>query len=167
MRITTSARKTFEASSATNMATRESLKKLPKPALQKLCIDLSIEFSGCNKEELIGKILTCSIPVENITPVLRQDSVNEELLPTENLPPFNKVRYSSANVDELPCPSFLQIYNFMIVRKRGDHDGGDTSVSNFKGMDRAVRHFEAGDIQDVKLSRVSKRTSFTSKCRLS
>ncbi|OWF47514.1 hypothetical protein KP79_PYT07581 [Mizuhopecten yessoensis] len=48
----------------------------------------------------------------------------------------------------------------MVERSRKSvHDNveaGDegVSVKNFKGMDRAVRHFNAGDIQDMKISRI-------------
>ncbi|KAK3085739.1 hypothetical protein FSP39_008016 [Pinctada imbricata] len=67
------------------------------------------------------------------------------------LPPFHKVDYVSVPIQDLPKPSFSSSYNYTIVRSREN----DTGVQNFKGLDRAVQHFDAGDIQDISLSQVS------------
>ncbi|XP_021372999.1 uncharacterized protein LOC110463011 [Mizuhopecten yessoensis] len=159
--------KSSVASYATIMATRESLKKLSKSSIQKLYEEVGIDSKGKRKEDLIGQVITSSVPIDIITPVIRQETNVTALFPsvsvlegTENLPPFNRVRYSVVSVTELPCPSFLAIYNFMVERSRKSvHDNveaGDVGVSvkNFKGMDRAVRHFDAGDIQDMTISRI-------------
>ncbi|OWF35013.1 hypothetical protein KP79_PYT22216 [Mizuhopecten yessoensis] len=48
----------------------------------------------------------------------------------------------------------------MVERSRKSvHDNAaagdeEVSVKNFKGMDTAVRQFDAGDIQDMKISRI-------------
>ncbi|XP_021359517.1 uncharacterized protein LOC110454371 [Mizuhopecten yessoensis] len=155
------------------MATRESLKKLSKSSIQKLCEEVGIDSKGKRKEHLIGQVITSSVPTDIITPVIRQETDVIALFPsvsllegTENLPPFNRVRYSVVSVSELPCPSFLAIYNFMVERSRKSvHDNveaGDegVSVKNFKGMDRAVRHFDAGDIQDMQISRIGDKVVY-------
>lgn len=40
----------------------------------------------------------------------------------------------------------------MVARTRTPCD--DRGVQHFKGMDRAVRHFEAGDVQDIQIPQV-------------
>lgn len=59
-----------------------------------------------------------------------------------NLPPVQSTAYSLVTPTSLPKISFQQIYHMMILR----HTEEGKEVRNFKGLDRAVKHFEAGDI---------------------
>lgn len=68
------------------------------------------------------------------------------------LPPFDKCNYTSVPYSQLPSPTFLAIYNLIVARSCASRP--DRGVQNLKGMDRAVRHFEAGDVQDIQISQV-------------
>ncbi|OWF53050.1 hypothetical protein KP79_PYT08153 [Mizuhopecten yessoensis] len=110
---------------ATSMSTRESLKKLSKSSIQKLCEEVGIDSKRKRKEDLSGQVITSSVPIDIITSVIRKETDLTALFPsvsvldgTENLPPFNRVRYSEVPVTELPCSSFLAIYNFMVETSR-------------------------------------------------
>ena len=144
------------------MASRENLKKLSKTILQKMCIDSGIDSKGKKKEDLISLLFTSGIPQEKLTPVIdiSQCSSASGLIPFVNkddadshmLPPFDKCIYTVVPYPNLPCPSFLSIYNYMISRSRDSCP--ERGVQNFKGMDRAVHHFEAGDVQNIQVSQV-------------
>lgn len=68
----------------------------------------------------------------------------------ENLPPVQSAAYSLVTPTSLPKISFQQIYHMMILR----HTEEGKEVKNFKGLDRAVKHFEAGDISQIMTSHV-------------
>ncbi|KAK3107059.1 hypothetical protein FSP39_006038 [Pinctada imbricata] len=98
-----------------------------------------------------------TLPPDQITPVLEQSSNLTGLMPQIHpesplLPPFDKCNYSSIPYTELPTPSFVGIYHFMISRARESCQ--DRGVNNFKGMDRAVSHFESGDVQDIQVAMI-------------
>ena len=143
---------------STTMATGESLKKLNVATLKSLCADLQLSYDRkIKKEELVSLLLNHQVPVDVLTPVLSRASCLEGATPTvtevdvNDLPPFNKILYAHVSVDELPSPSFVSIYIFMIERSR---QSSEDRVQNFKGLDRAVRHFDAGDVQDIQLAKV-------------
>lgn len=148
------------------MSSRDNLKKLNKTALQKICIDMGFDVKKKRKEELIDFLFTSGVQSQHITPVIDQDCHHTGAWPrlddqvhVDNtiLPPFNKCNYTIVPYKELPSPSFVSIYNFMITRARASC--ADRGVQNFKGMDRAVRHFEAGDVQDIRIAQVYKTYS--------
>ncbi|XP_062570588.1 uncharacterized protein LOC134232607 [Saccostrea cucullata] len=144
------------------MASRDNLKKVNKTALQKMCKDIGFDVKGKKKEELVDFLFTNGVPVQHITPVVDQNSNLTGLFPTLDdqvqvcnsiLPPFNQSIYTTVPYAQLPCPSFAYIYNFMVTRARASC--ADRGVQNFKGMDRAVKHFEAGDVHDIQISQVN------------
>lgn len=152
------------------MATRESLKKLSIDTLRKLAEELEIDTKKVKKADLIGILLMHNVEEVNLTPV-RAASEAVDIVQTasrssgnENLPPFLSVHYlplPPTFFETTPKPSFSNIYNFMILRSRDD--GG--SVQNFKGLDKSMKHFDAGDIQEICFSRV--RTSYEPKNEIS
>ncbi|KAJ8320241.1 hypothetical protein KUTeg_001828 [Tegillarca granosa] len=50
---------------------------------------------------------------------------------------------------------FSMIYEFIVARATAS--GG--IVENFKGLDRAVKHFDAGDVQDILIEKCYYKTS--------
>ena len=77
--------------------------------------------------------------------VAEQVGIVPEVPGHENRLPFQQASYSSATPTSLPKISFKQIYHHMIFRKTTD----GRPVNNFKGLDRAVKHFEAGDVSQI------------------
>ncbi|XP_063435704.1 uncharacterized protein LOC134716625 [Mytilus trossulus] len=147
------------------MATRENLKKLSIDNLRKLATDLNINTTKVKKDDLVGSLLVHNVAETSLTPV-RAVSEATNIGPgasgKENLPPFLSVHYSPlppSFFDSTPKPSFATIYNFLILRSRDD--GGN--VKNFKGLDRSVKHFDAGDIHEICFSRIDEVT-FYLKC---
>ena len=82
--------------------------------------------------------------------VAEQVSIVPEVPGHENLPPFQQASYSAATPTSLPKISFQQIYHHMILRKTTD----GRPINNFKGLDRAVKHFEAGDVSQITTAQV-------------
>ncbi|KAJ8316469.1 hypothetical protein KUTeg_006483, partial [Tegillarca granosa] len=75
----------------------------------------------------------------------------------ENAPPYNCPVYISIPHPGLDIEnvSFDMIYQFMIDRKRQTADTGNVSVNSFKALDRAVSHFQAGDVSEVMAAEVT------------
>lgn len=103
------------------------------------------------REELVDLFFTSGILTQNITLII----VLTGLFPTvdmqgHQLPLFMKCTYVTVTNTQLPSRRFFGIPQFY----------GCTNLSlvwwqrstNFKGIDRAVRHFEAGDMQDIHIS---------------
>ena len=82
--------------------------------------------------------------------VAEQVSIVPEVPGHENLPPFQQASYSAAPPTSLPKISFQQIYHHMILRKTTD----GRPINNLKGLDRAVKHFEAGDVSQITTAQV-------------
>ncbi|XP_048739740.2 uncharacterized protein LOC125654037 [Ostrea edulis] len=138
------------------MATRGHLKKLRVGALKELAKDLSINITKKGKDELIREILDAQVPVSSLTPVVFR-SQNETIFPEakENLPPFNSVSYQKSLPMGLKI-SFSTIYEFMISRRT---ESGN-NINNFNGMDRAVKHYDAGDVREVSSAQVDDSTVY-------
>ncbi|XP_069125296.1 uncharacterized protein [Argopecten irradians] len=139
------------------MASREYLKKINKTTLQQMCSSKGFDFKKKTKDALVDFLFTSGVSEKNITPVVDQNTSLTGLHPRldgrPTLPPFHRCAYHSMPYLELPSPSFEAIYTFMISRSRASCP--DRGVQNFKGMDKAVRHFEAGDVQDIQVSKIS------------
>lgn len=82
------------------------------------------------------------------------DGIIPDIPGHENLPPLQLASYSAIPPNSLPKISFQQIYHHMILRRTVD----GKEVNNYKGLDRAVKHFEAGDISQIVAAQVSKYT---------
>ena len=142
------------------MANRDNLNKLNVSILKSIATEHGVDVNKKKKSDLIADILTCQAPVSALTPVVHRTSEVEAITPAftsnieENLPPFNKVSYLN-DAYSTPIINFSQIYDFMVSRKR---DSGET-VSNFKGLDRAVKHFSAGDVHIIGIAKVPYATS--------
>lgn len=80
------------------------------------------------------------------------DGIIPDIPGHENLPPLQLASYSAIPPNSLPKISFQQIYHHMILRRTVD----GKEVNNYKGLDRAVKHFEAGDISQIVAAQVSK-----------
>lgn len=80
------------------------------------------------------------------------DGIIPDIPGHENLPPLQLASYSAIPPNSLPKISFQQIYHHMILRRTVD----GKEVHNYKGLDRAVKHFEAGDISQIVAAQVSK-----------
>ncbi|XP_061190857.1 uncharacterized protein LOC133198978 [Saccostrea echinata] len=141
------------------MATRENLKKTNVSVLRSIAADLGIN-SKRKKDDLICDILSSQTPAALITPVVQLSSC---INPTdvqfkENLPPFNAVHYQSISEDlKPPSISFSMVYEFMITRRRQE---GDQCIQNFKGLDKSVKHFDAGDVQNMCIARIDESTVY-------
>ncbi|XP_061195755.1 uncharacterized protein LOC133203981 [Saccostrea echinata] len=68
----------------------------------------------------------------------------------ENLPPLQLASYITVTPTFMPQISFQQIYQHMILRKTTD----GKEVNNHRGLDRAIKHFEAGDISQVMIAQI-------------
>lgn len=141
----------------TSMATREHLKKTNISILKKIATDLGIDIKKKKKDDLICDIIVNSTSIDSLCPIVEVFSPIDPLLTQfkENLPPFNKATYQllgpSNNVHP-PTLSFSSLYEFMISRTRQ----GGQSVQNFKGLDKSLKHFDAGDIQELSIANVSR-----------
>ena len=140
----------------TSMATREGLKKTNISVLRALATDLGIDAKKKKKDDLICDIITSQTPTDCLTPVVNianPDTTDPiDLQFKENLPPFNVPHYCLFK--EFPNPpliTFTDVYDFMVIRRRT----GGQSAQNFKGLDKSVKHFDAGDIQEICMARVS------------
>ncbi|XP_062580356.1 uncharacterized protein LOC134242280 [Saccostrea cucullata] len=151
------------------MSKRENLNKLRVNSLKEIAHDQGIEIKKKKKEDLIREILTSQVPLIDLTPVTKSKEVLAECISpatgeNENLPPYNAVHYKIQDQSQIPTISFSDIYNFMILRPKST--GG--SVNNFKGLDRAVKHFEAGHVQDISVSEINTNIIYISaKCQAS
>ncbi|XP_062605831.1 uncharacterized protein LOC134267637 [Saccostrea cucullata] len=137
----------------TSMSKRESLNKLKVNVLRKLAEEHGINVTKKKKEEIIQDLLICQTSPSVLTPIVLQDSAGASLIvpSQDSLPPFNAVIYESPDHSYIPTISFTDIYNFIIERPT---PCGST-VKNFKGLDRSVKHFEAGDVQDIRVSQIN------------
>ncbi|OWF37014.1 hypothetical protein KP79_PYT02423 [Mizuhopecten yessoensis] len=133
------------------MANRDNLNKLGVDALKLLASENNIATEKKKKSELVSQLLDAQAPVSALTPVLSQVSGVLAVSPNikENLPPFNQVTYGS-DLTQLPTIKFNDIYEFMILHPT---DSG-SSVKNFRGLDRATKHYDAGDVQEVSIVQV-------------
>ena len=89
-----------------------------------------------------------NLSVKNISikyQVAEQVGIVPEVSGHENLLPFQQASYSAATPTSLPKISFQQIYHHMILRKTTNW----RQLNNFEGLDRAVKHFEAGDVSQI------------------
>ena len=122
------------------METRQSLRKLNVQYLRQLAKEKGIDPKQ-NKEELITHLLGVLI-----------ESPGNDCIPA-NFPAFNSVSlsYNTPLTSDIPCLSFSSIYDFMITKQRED---GECGRHNFKGLDKSVAHYDAGDIQDVFVAKV-------------
>ena len=106
---------------------------------------------------------------QNVNPIDVKALPHEGLIPSISngtvLPPFHQVLYLPITqaISSIPLPdlSFSSIYSHLILRKTAS----GKSINNHKGMDKALKHFEAGDISKIELSKVY-RTSFNYKLKL-
>uniref|UniRef100_A0A8W8LEU1 SWIM-type domain-containing protein n=1 Tax=Magallana gigas TaxID=29159 RepID=A0A8W8LEU1_MAGGI len=143
------------------MATREHLKKTNISILKKIATDLGIDIKKKKKDDLICDILVNSTSIDSLCPIVEVFSPIDPILTQfkENLPPFNKATYQllgpSNNVHP-PTLSFSSLYEFMISRTRQ----GGQSVQNFKGLDKSLKHFDAGDIQELSIANIDSTTVY-------
>ena len=142
------------------MTNRDNLNRLNVSILKSIATEHGVDVNKKKKADIIADILTCQAPVSALTPVVHRTSEIEAITPAsttgnieENLPPFNKVSYLN-DAYSTHVINFSQIYDFMVSRKR---DSGE-SVSNFKGLDRAVKHFSA-DVHIIGIAKVPYATS--------
>ena len=142
------------------MTNRDNLNKLNVNILKSIASEHGVYVEKKKKADLIADILTCQAPVSALTPVVHRTSEIEAIIPIlsgeskEYLPPFNKVTYCK-DAFTFPNINFSQIYDFMVSRKR---ERGD-AVNNFKGLDRAVKHYSAGDISIIGTAKVVSQNS--------
>lgn len=134
------------------MTKRENLNKLKVNDLRNLAVDVGIDVKRKKKEEIIQELLLSQTETSILTPIVEKDALESPLVGSfqDSLPPFNVVAYESPGYSSIPTITFSDIYSYMI--ERPTTYGG--TASNFKGLDRSVKHFEAGDVQDIKVSKV-------------
>uniref|UniRef100_A0A8W8MTH7 SWIM-type domain-containing protein n=1 Tax=Magallana gigas TaxID=29159 RepID=A0A8W8MTH7_MAGGI len=68
-----------------------------------------------------------------------------------SLPPFHAVTYDCLDQSHIPTLTFSDIYSFIIERPTSH----GIAVKNFKGFNKSIKHFEAGDVQDIRVSEVN------------
>ncbi|XP_069128809.1 uncharacterized protein [Argopecten irradians] len=133
--------------SVKNMATRESLNRVPFSHLKSIAVEKNIDVKKKKKEGIINSILETQAPEEALTPTCSTSSNQLK----ENLPPFNAPCYVKTQPRQIKI-TFASIYSFMIVRTCCDKD---TSVNNYKGLDRAMQHYDANDLKDICFSEIN------------
>ncbi|XP_069106762.1 uncharacterized protein [Argopecten irradians] len=126
------------------MATRESLNRVPFSHLKIIAVEKNKDVKKKRKEDIINSILETQAPEEALTPTCSTSSNQLK----KNLPPFNSPCYVKTQPRQIKI-TFASIYSFMIVRKCCDKD---TSVNNYKGLDRAMQHYDANDLKDICLT---------------
>lgn len=133
------------------MAERESLKKLKISSLRNLHTEHGIHICK-KKKDLIQELLLCQTPTSVLTSIIQQSSAEVSLnLPfEESLPPFHAVTYDCLDQSHIPTLTFSDIYSFIIERPTSH----GIAVKNFKGLNKSIKHFEAGDVQDIRVSEV-------------
>ena len=98
---------------------------------------------------------------------LKDENPTPDIEDVGSLPPYVLVQYEAiCRATSLPPNvQFDDIHQFLILRKRravgigmdlgeGDEGDGDREIRSYRTMDRAVSHFQAGDVQDIKLAEV-------------
>ncbi|ESO98555.1 hypothetical protein LOTGIDRAFT_174151 [Lottia gigantea] len=145
------------------MASIDKLRKLKLTDLRVLAIEKGIDANGKKKQELIEDLLNSQVPTSVLTPVHNQSTPVINPTPTksatnvndkENLPPFHRVKY----LPQLPYVKvlFTMIYDFLITR--ATESGG--SANNFKGLDKAVKHHDAGDVKNISHAKVCQQINY-------
>ncbi|ESO85526.1 hypothetical protein LOTGIDRAFT_229455 [Lottia gigantea] len=145
------------------MASIDKLRKLKLTDLRVLAIEKGIDANGNKKQELIEDLLNSQVPTSVLTPVHNQSTPVINPTPTksatnvndkDNLPPFHRVKY----LPQLPYVKvlFTMIYDFLITR--ATESGG--SANNFKGLDKAVKHHDAGDVKNISHAKVNDTTMY-------
>lgn len=81
-------------------------------------------------------------------PSVQQDSEQESF--QDSLTPFTVVVYDRPDLVSLLSITFSDIYSFIIERPKPY--GG--RATHFKGLDKSVQHFEAGEVQNIRMSQV-------------
>lgn len=83
-----------------------------------------------------------------MTPIIQQAAAEGSLtLPfQDSLPPFHAVTYDYLDQNYIPTLTF----SFIIERPTSQ----GIAVKNFKGLHKSIKHFEAGDVQDIRVSKV-------------
>ena len=98
-----------------------------------------------------SNVLMAEIPIKFKT------SASEGVIPDipghENLPPLHFVSYSAISADVRPTVSFQEIYKHMILRQTRS----GKAIDNHKGLDKAVKHFETGDLSQIMTAQVTFR----------
>ena len=88
-------------------------------------------------------------------PIKFKMSASEGVIPDipghENLPPLHFVSYSAISADVRPTVSFQEIYKHMILRQTRS----GKAIDNHKGLDKAVKHFETGDLSQIMTAQVT------------
>ncbi|KAJ8322150.1 hypothetical protein KUTeg_000621 [Tegillarca granosa] len=140
--------------------------KLMRDAFQKFDADKTGFISVENLRKVLGNGRD-PLSNEEIDELFKEADVdgdgriNYEVVPLipgkENAPPYNCPVYISIPHPGLDIEnvSFDMIYQFMIDRKRQTADTGNVSVNSFKALDRAVSHFQAGDVSEVMAAEVT------------
>uniref|UniRef100_K1PEW2 Uncharacterized protein n=1 Tax=Magallana gigas TaxID=29159 RepID=K1PEW2_MAGGI len=118
------------------MATRESFNKLRKDSIKRLVEELGVDFHKKTKEEIVNFIFNLNVPL-----YLEGSPLD--------IPHFNQVQYTPLDSTLLPDLPFSAIVRFMVDRKINGRP-----VENFRGLDRASKHFEAGDVKDIQMAKV-------------
>ncbi|XP_069102284.1 uncharacterized protein [Argopecten irradians] len=140
------------------MASREHLNKLSVAVLRSLAAEYGVDVLKKKKADLINDLISCKAPVSVLTPVVNRStdeiSIQTPVSREESLPPFNQVTY--VKDAQYPVVTFSDIYDFMVARRR---DSGEC-VSNFKGLDRAVKHFSAGDVNVIGTAKVTDKVIY-------
>ena len=124
--------------------------------LLKICDDIGIDVKGKKTEELVNLLFTNGVPGLHVTPVVNQNSVFTGVLPKKtartwmHCPLLINVTTPVCLILNFPVQHFWLLTTLLlldpVLHARG--------VQNFKGMDRAIRYFEAGDVQDIQISQV-------------
>ncbi|XP_069100988.1 uncharacterized protein [Argopecten irradians] len=97
-------------------------------------------------------------PSKEQVPPLSLDVIpsHRPVIENHNLPPYADINYSVLSLTTHPDIQFNDIYQFMIERRRPAlrEEQDERNVNSFRTMDRAVSHFQAGDVQDIKLAQI-------------
>ena len=95
-----------------------------------------------------SNVLMAEIPIKLKTSA--SDGVIPDIPGHENLPPLHLASYSAISADVPPTVSFQEIYKHMILRLTRS----GKPIDNHKGLDKAVKHFEAGDLSQIMTAQV-------------
>ena len=96
-----------------------------------------------------SNVLMAEIPIK--FKISGSEGVIPEITGHENLPPLHLASYWAISADVPSTVSFYEIYKHTILRQTRS----GKAIDNHKGLDKAVKHFETGDLSQIMTAQIT------------